>query len=220
MKKTETLVEKEKKGFEEIAKPKLKIEHKIIAEIVEPKSKVLDLGCGDGQLLYYLVRKKNVQGFGIEIDEKSIYRCVEKGLSVSHEDIDSGLIDYPEKFFDYVILNQTMQQVKNPKKAINRALKIGRKVIVGFPNFCHIVARFQISILGIVPVTHSLPYHWYDTPNTHFLSIRDFSNFCKSEGIIVEKRYYTGKNKRIYLFPNLFAHNAIFILKQNQINTN
>ena len=192
----------------------LRLEHKLIAKIVELHSKVLDLGCGDGELLYYLVHEKKVQGFGIEIDENSIYKCVKKGLSVSHEDIDSGLRDYPENFFDYVILNQTMQQVKNPKKAIQRALKIGKRVIIGFPNFCHIIARFQIAILGVVPVTHSLPYHWYDTPNTHFLSIRDFHQFCKKEDIKIEKRYYTGKNKRVFLFPNLSAHNVIFLIKK------
>ncbi len=194
-------------------KNELRIDHKIIADIIEPKSKVLDLGCGEGDLLYYLTTKKSIEGYGIEIDEQAIYKCVEKGLSVSHENIDSGLKDYPEKFFDYVILNQTMQQVKNPKKAIHRALKIGKRVIVGFPNFCHIIARFQISILGIVPVTHSLPYTWYETPNIHFLSIRDFINFCRKENIEIEKRYYIGKNKRIHLLPNTFAYNAIFVIK-------
>ncbi len=192
----------------------LRLDHKIIARIIEPNSKVLDLGCGEGELLHYLVTKRNIEGYGIEINEKAIYRCVEKGLSVSHEDIDSGLIDYPDKFFDYVIFNQTMQQVHKPREAILSALRIGKRVIVGFPNFCHIKARFQITVLGTVPVTHSLPYSWYDTPNLHFLSIRDFIQFCRKENIRIIDRIFTGKKRIIRFMPNLFAYNGIFVLEK------
>jgi len=195
----------------------LRLDHRIIASTIEPYSKVLDLGCGNGELLEYLITHKHIDGYGIEIDEQSIYSCVEKGLSVSHEDIDSGLKDYPENFFDYVIFNQTMQQVHNPESAIMRALKIGKKVVIGFPNFCHALARIQIGILGRVPITKSLPYSWYETPNLHFLSIRDFSLFCAKKHIHINRRFYLGKRSRVYLFPNLFAYNAIFVLS---INTN
>lgn len=191
-------------------KKELRLDHKIIGEMIEPGSKVLDLGCGTGDLLAYLVSEKNVTGSGVEISEDAIYACVEKGLSVSHGDIDSDLNDYPDGLFDYIIFNQTMQQVYRPKEAINEALRIGRKVIVGFPNFCYLNARFQIFFSGHVPVTPSLPYNWYDTPNLHFLSIKDFAMFCADQRIAIEKRVFLSENGIIRFMPNLFALNAIF----------
>ncbi len=192
------------------AKEQLRFDHKIIGDIISPGTTVLDLGCGDGDLLEYLVLRKNVKGTGVEISEEAIYSCVEKGLSVSHGDIDSGLKDYPDDQFDYVIFNQTMQQVNKPSEAINEALRIGRKVIIGFPNFCYIRSRFQLSILGHVPVTDSLPYTWYDTPNRHFLSIKDFLKFCRDNSISIEKKFFLSENRIIRFFPNVFALNAIF----------
>ena len=188
----------------------LRFDHKIIGDIVESGTMVLDLGCGDGDLLEYLVSSKKVKGSGVEISEEAIYSCVEKGLSVSQGDIDSGLKEYPDNQFDYVIFNQTMQQVNKPEEAISEALRIGRKVIIGFPNFCNIKARFQLSILGQVPVTASLPYTWYDTPNLHFLSIKDFQKFCKDNYISIEKQFFLSKKKIIMFWPNLFALNAVF----------
>jgi methionine biosynthesis protein MetW len=189
-----------------------RLDHKIIASIVTPGSKVLDLGCGEGELLDYLVKKRDVDGRGIEINEAAIYKCVARGLSVSHEDIDSGLKHYPDQFFDYVIFNQTMQQVHKPRHAIIRALRIGKKVIVGFPNFCHVQARVQLTLHGHVPITPSLPYTWYDTPNLHFLSIRDFIQFCRDERITIEKRVFLSKLRTVRLLPNLLAYNGLFVL--------
>ena len=191
-------------------KEDLRFDHKIIGDIIDPGTMVLDLGCGDGDLLEYLVLRKDVKGNGIEINEDAIYSCVEKGLSVSHGDIDSGLKDYPDFQFDYVIFNQTMQQVNKPREAINEALRVGRKVIIGFPNFCNIKARFQLSVLGQVPVTASLPYTWYNTPNLHFLSIKDFQKFCKDNYINIENKIFLSENTIIKFCPNLFALNAIF----------
>jgi methionine biosynthesis protein MetW len=191
-------------------KEDLRFDHKIIGDIIARGTAVLDLGCGDGDLLEYLVLRKDVKGTGIEINENAIYSCVEKGLSVSHSDIDSGLKDYPDNRFDYIIFNQTMQQVNKPSEAINEALRIGRKVIIGFPNFCHIKARFQLSVLGHVPVTGSLPYNWYDTPNRHFLSIKDFLKFCRENSITIEKKIFLSENKIVKFLPNIFALNAIF----------
>ncbi len=193
----------------------LKLDHRIIASIITPESRVLDLGCGEGQLLEYLVKTRGIEGYGIEINESAIYKCVEKGLSVSHEDIDSGLKDYPDHFFDYVIFNQTMQQVHKPKKAIHRALRIGKQIIVGFPNFCHIVARYQLTIRGNVPITHSLPYTWYDTPNMHFLSIKDFQSFCHQEKIRIKKITCLTQKRTVKILPNLFAYNAIFLIEKS-----
>ena len=189
-----------------------RLDHSIIASLIEPQSKVLDLGCGEGVLLDHLVKARGIDGFGIEISEEAIYKCVARGLSVSQEDIDSGLKHYPDRFFDYVIFNQTMQQVHKPRHAILRALRIGRRVIVGFPNFCHFRARIQISLLGRVPITASLPFTWYDTPNLHFLSLRDFIRFCRAERIRIEQRIYLTKRSTVKFFPNLFAYNGIFVL--------
>lgn len=191
-------------------KEDLRLDHKIIGDLVAEGSMVLDLGCGDGDLLEYLVASKNVKGNGVEINEDAIYKCVEKGLSVAHGDIDSGLKEYPDGLFDYVIFNQTMQQVHRPLDAIMEALRIGKKVIVGFPNFCYIKARLQLFFGGHVPVTPSLPYAWYNTPNLHFLSIKDFEGFCAERGITVEKKFYVTENRPVSFMPNIFALNAIF----------
>ncbi|MFH1797742.1 MAG: methionine biosynthesis protein MetW [Candidatus Omnitrophota bacterium] len=191
-------------------KEDLRLDLKAIGDMIGEGSKVLDVGCGRGELLEYLERSKGVKGAGVEINEEAIYKCVEKGLSVSHGDIDSGLKEYPDGLFDYVIFNQTMQQVYRPKEAIIEALRVGKKVITGFPNFCNIKARIQIFFGGHVPITASLPYLWYDTPNLHFLSIKDFENFCSSQGIIIEKGIFLTERKIIKLLPNVFALNAVF----------
>ncbi|MDP8299015.1 MAG: methionine biosynthesis protein MetW [Candidatus Tantalella remota] len=191
-------------------KEDLRLDHKIIGDMIESESMVLDLGCGDGDLLEYLTVSKDVKGSGVEISEDAIYSCVEKGLSVSHGDIDSGLREYPDLFFDYVIFNQTMRQVHKPKEAIKEALRIGKKVIVGFPNFCNLSARCQLFFGGRVPVTSSLPYTWYDTPNLHFLSIKDFQVFCDTSDLKVETKVFLSGKGRVKILPNLFALNAIF----------
>ena len=192
-------------------KEELSLDHKIIGEMIEPSTTVLDVGCGGGDLLEYLVENKDVEGAGVEISEEAIYSCVEKGLSVSHGDIDSGLREYPDKQFDYVIFNQTMQQVQRPKESILEALRIGKKVIVGFPNFCVLYSRIQL-FFGHVPVTKSLPYTWYNTPNLHFLSINDFRDFCGKQGITIESSVCLNATGVVKIFPNLFAGNAIFQL--------
>ena len=189
-------------------------DYKIIADIIERGSKVLDLGCGDGELMALLTEKKNVRAQGIELDDSQIYKCVERGLSVFHSDIDSGLLEYPDKSFDYVILNQTMQQAKKADFVIQEALRVGRKLIVGFPNFAYIKARVSIFFRGKTPITKSLPYHWYDTPNLHFLTISDFKAYCADKGIRILEAQYLGQNGRVLLWPNLFALNAVFLLER------
>ena len=195
---------------------KTSLDHRIIYKIIEPSSKVLDLGCGDGALLSFLVKEKKVKAQGIELNEEAIYKCVEKGLSVFHGDIESGLSGYPDRCFDYVILNQSMQEVKKVDHVIDEALRIGKKVIIGFPNFTYISARLRIFFGGKVPITASLPYHWHNTPNVHFLSISDFQDFCVEKSINIIDAFYLGKKKTLRFLPNLFALNAIFVIASDK----
>jgi methionine biosynthesis protein MetW len=192
----------------------IRSDHRIILGLVQQHSKVLDLGCGTGELLYILIREKNVRGQGIEIDEKAIYKCVAKGLTVSHGDIDSGLAEYKDKSFDYVILNQSLQQIRRVDAVLQDALRVGKKVIVGFPNFAYFKSRLQIFFSGKTPVTGALPYQWYETPNLHFLSISDFINYCRLRKINIEQEIYLAENKSIRFYPNLFAQAGIFLVSK------
>ena len=191
-----------------------RFDHTVIVELVDPNSKVLDLGCGDGTLLSLLIAQKNCHGTGIEIDEKAIYKCVANGLTVSHGDIDTGLADFSSKRFDYVLLNESLQQVLNPRRVILESLRVGKKVIVGIPNFCHSWARFQLFFQGRVPVTKELPYQWYDTPNLRFLSLKDFRCFCKENGINILKEVGIVGNSKILFRPNLFSNIGIYLLEK------
>jgi methionine biosynthesis protein MetW len=191
----------------------LKAEHKIIIGWIAKEASVLDLGCGDGELLSLLISEKQVHAQGVELNETSIHRCVAQGLSVFQQDIDTGLSEYADNSFDYVILNQTLQQVKRPDFALKEALRVGKKVIIGFPNFVQASARLQI-LRGRVPVTKALPYEWYDTPNLHFLSIADFKAYCKKRNLHIEDSAFIRKNNKVRLFPNLFAEIGLFLLSK------
>ena len=192
----------------------IRLDHQVILNLVKPNSRVLDLGCGDGSLLSLLIQHKSFKATGIEIDEKAIYRCIAKGLTISHANIDSGLNDYSDKRFDYVILNESLQQVLRPQKVILEALRVGRQVLVGIPNFCHFSARLQIFFNGQVPVTKELPYQWYNTPNLRFFSLKDFQAFCKENDILIRDQKAVGRSRPVTFFPNLFAHIGIFLLEK------
>jgi methionine biosynthesis protein MetW len=194
----------------------LKLEHRVILDLIPPGSSVLDLGCGDGELLAALVSHKGATGQGIEISDQAIYKCVAKGLSVLHGDIDSGLPEYGDKSFDYVVLNQSLQQVKSPDMVLREALRVGTWVIVGFPNFAHLPARCQLFFRGRVPVTPSLPYEWHDTPNLHFLSISDFIEYCQRRRIKIDRGVFVGAKRRVRVFPNLFASVGVFLLSNGE----
>lgn len=188
------------------------LEHKIIKDWISSGASVLDLGCGNGALLSQLVKEKDVRAQGIELSDQAIQSCVASGLNVLQQDIDTGLSEYGDDSFDFVILNQTLQQVKKPDFALKEALRVGRKVIVSFPNFVNISARTQIFFKGRVPVTKSLPYEWYDTPNLHFLGIADFKDYCKRRGFKIEDSAFIRKNGKVWLFANLFADLGLFLL--------
>jgi methionine biosynthesis protein MetW len=194
----------------------IRLEHRIILDWIPPRSSVLDLGCGKGELLSVLAKERQVQGQGIEFDQQAIHQCVAEGLSVFQQDIDTGLSEYADKSFDFVILYQSFQQVKKPNFVLKEALRVGKKVIVGFPNFVYYKARLQIFFRGKVPVTPALPYEWHDTPNLHFLSILDFIEYCKQRRIKIEKSSFVENNRKARLFPNFFAEIGIFLLSEEK----
>jgi methionine biosynthesis protein MetW len=187
-------------------------DHRVIFEWIEPGARVLDLGCGHGNLLALLAREKKARVQGIELDEKAIYECVDKGLSVYQGDIETGLEEYPDGCFDYVILNQSLQEVRRASFVLVEALRVGNRVIVGFPNFAHASARVSLFFGGRAPMTPTLPYRWYDTPNVRFLSIADFRAFCREMGFTVEKAVFLNGRERISFWPNLRALGAVFLL--------
>ncbi len=188
------------------------LEHATLLAWVVHGTSVLDLGCGDGALLADLVATKQVTACGIDIDEHAIYQCVARGLSVFHQDLDTGLSEYTDRSFDYVILKQSLQQLRHPAFVLREATRVGHKVIVSLPNFAHYAARFQIFFRGRVPVTPALPYEWYDSPNIHFLSILDFRDFCAEQGFCIEKAFFIRRNRAVRVFPNFFAETALFLL--------
>lgn len=192
-----------------------KIDCKTIADWITQGASVLDLGCGDGELLSYLTQVKQVHAQGIELDEHAIVKCVSSGLSVYQQDIDTGLSEYADKSFDYVIVNQTLQQVKKPDFVLQEALRVGKKVIVGIPNFAYYKGRVSIFFRGRVPVTASLPYQWYDTPNLHFLSINDFRDYAKNKNIISNATFFKSGNRKVKLLPNLLAEYGYFLLSKD-----
>jgi len=190
----------------------VKLEHRKIVDMVRTGASVLDLGCGDGTLLSLLVLEKGVRAQGLEQDEQAIYECVAKGLSVFHGDIETGLSEYGDRTFDYVVFDQSLQQVRQPDIALAEALRVGREVIVVFPNFAFWPSRLQICLRGRTPVTPSLPYSWYDSPNLHFLSIADFELFCRARSLAVQRRLFLSGSNTVRLLSNLRAETGIFVL--------
>jgi methionine biosynthesis protein MetW len=186
----------------------------IISDLVEPGSKVLDLGCGDGELLAWLAEHKQVVARGVEISPACVQRCIAQGLSVYQGDIDTGLADYPDQCFDFVILSQTLQETHRPLEVLREMLRVGRRVIVAFPNFGHWTMRLSMLLTGRAPKTRLFPYEWYNSPNIHFLSVHDFEDLLSQERLTVERRIFLSEDRTIRVLPNLLARVAVYLVRR------
>lgn len=184
----------------------------VIGEIVQPASRVLDLGCGEGDLLAWLVENKRILARGVEISAGNVRKAIARGVSAYQGDIDEGLADYPDAAFDYVILSQTLQETRSPLQVLKEMLRVGRRAIVSFPNFGHWSVRQAMLFTGQAPKTKLFPYDWYNSPNIHFLSVKDFEGLCRDKGFPIEKSYFLSGAKRVTFLPNLMAQTAVFLL--------
>jgi methionine biosynthesis protein MetW len=195
----------------------------IVASWIEPGSKVLGLGCSEGNLLYFLKKNKQVTCTGIEINEARVAACIEKGLTVLQGDINEEVLDYPDDVFDYVILSQTLQQIYEPSQLFRSMLRIGKRGIVSFPNFSHWSIRMQLFFKGYAPITKQLPYEWHNTPNIRVITIKDFRKYAKDVGfrIIKEVAINTNNQERsgniIRFLPNLRATYGIFLIEKGAL---
>ena len=199
------------KGIERAKR--LRVDYELIESLIGPNSRVLDVGCGDGQLLLNLQHDKNIIAEGIEVDQELVLQGVRNGLNVIHRDIERGLEHYPTKSFDYAILSQTLQTLKSPHQVFAELLRVAGKVIVSFPNFAYWKCRISLFFGGVAPRTKQLPFMWYDTPNIHFMSLKDFEDFCDGIGAKVEVKIPLIGNRRspVKFAPNIFAEQAIYL---------
>lgn len=197
-----------------------RVDFDIIASLVRPGTRVLDVGCSDGELLQLLRDTRNIDGRGVELSQSGVNQCLVRGLSVIQGDADSDLVYYPDSSFDYVILSQTLQATQNPKKVLSELLRIGQRAIVSIPNFGYWRVRGSLLFRGRMPVTKELPFSWYDTPNIHFCTIRDFVDMTKEVGATVENAVALNRRGERMSFNlpwgcmNLFGQQAVFLLKR------
>ena len=206
-------------GVEPHRTENFRTDHLLVAEMVQRGSKVLDVGCGDGELLQ-LLESRGIDGRGIELSREGVNRCVAKGLAVVQGDADTDLINYPDDAFDYVILSQTLQATRQPKVVLENLLRIGHRAIVSFPNFGFWRMRLQLLVGGHMPRTENLPATWYDTPNIHFCTIKDFVQLCEAINVKMERAVALdlyGRPLRLNLpwwFWNMFGEQGVFLLSR------
>ncbi len=204
-----------------IVKHNIRYDLEIIARLIKPNTKVLDIGCGDGELLAFLKHTKNVDARGLEISQQEVSKALGRGISVIQGNAEDDLTYYPTKSFDYAILSQTIQSTQKPKEILREMLRVANYAIVSLPNFAHIKNRLHLLTKGTMPVNKNIPYQWYDTPNIHFCSIEDFENLCHELNFKVERKIFlTNKHRLISFFgnkliANLFAQYGIFLITEN-----
>ena len=198
----------------------MKEEFKVISELIDEKSRVLDVGCGDGILMEYLLKNKVVDVRGLEVSKEKVKKCLSNGLAVVEGDAEYDLKQFPDLSFDYVILSQTLQAFMSPENVIKDLLRVGKKVIVTIPNFGYWKVRVDLLFKGEMPITKNLPYEWYNTPNLHMCTIQDFYNFCNNKGINIFKTISLNGQKTSKItssnlkFKNLISELGIFLLEK------
>lgn len=195
-----------------------RIDYELIQDLVPEGATVLDLACGDGELLSELITEKHVRGSGVEIDQAAVEKCIARGLSVFHGDLDAGLADFSDQSHDVVILSLSLQQLRRPRMIVREMVRVGRLAIVSFPNFAHWVSRTQLVLRGHMPVSRDLPYQWWDTPNIHLCTVQDFRDLCREEGLCLDHELFlTSVDKAPparLVAPNLLARIAIFAVSR------
>ena len=201
-------------------KPQQRSDLRVIADMVTPGARVLDIGCEDGELLQLLIESRDVDGRGMELSQKGVNACVARGLTVVQGDAEYALRDYPDQAFDYVILSQTLQAMSRPAEVLEQMLRVGRRAIVSFPNFAYWRVRLYLALRGRMPVTRDLPYEWYETPNTHFCTILDFLDLSEQKNYLIEQAVAFNPrggyrfHKQLGWRSNLFAQQALFLLRR------
>jgi len=188
-------------------------DYEIISEIIEPNTRVLDLGCGEGELLAWLAVNKHVDARGVEIMGPRVQQAIARGVSVFHSDIEDALADLPDQAFDYVILSQTLQESRAPLKVLREMLRVGRRAIVAFPNFGHWTVRMAQLFTGRAPKTKLFPHDWFDSPNIHFFTVEDFELLVQAQHWTIEKRIFLAGSRQVKVLPNLLAEVAVFLVR-------
>jgi methionine biosynthesis protein MetW len=190
----------------------------IISEMIPNNAQVLDLGCGNGDLLHVLKEDKNIYACGVEISQDKIIECVNKGVPVIHSDLNDGLSEFANNAFDFVVLSQTLQAVQRPDKLLGDMMRIADKGLVSFMNIGYWGSRFQLLFKGKMPITNTLPHNWYDTPNIHLATIKDFRNLCRASNIKIIKEIPFGKNLNFFtrVFPNILAPTCVFLIEKSK----